>query len=207
MTHNSGTSFDITITAEVKLDLNGHTINATEQSVSGGSHGIFLVQSPEFVVMDTVGGGFIKGISPSSDANIDLFMVGNTQNGKLVLNSGSLILEVLAGNGNNAFSGVVDLYTNSNSKTAVFEMNGGSVVSKAKGNEAIRVADKHTGASKAELIINNGLVNGGIYVQGTSSHASEKSPSMVVPSLLKDQLEVLCIPSCKLSGMSLLLSH
>ena len=103
------------------LDLNGHTIETTGTDV-------YVIQNTgNLEVKDTVGGGKLT----STTSNI----VYNSGNGRFVLTSGT----IEAG----------DKYGVSNSSTATFEMNGGTVTS---GNRGIYNIDS------AKVVINSGKI-------------------------------------------------
>ena len=157
-------TFETVIVAKTTLDLNGHsvTVNATERNA--GSYGPFNVQSEEFVIMDSRGNGFIKGTAPEGDAAFDLFFVGGTKSGKLVLNSGSLIME-----NDDGISYTVDVNTNGTNVISEFVMNGGTV----EGLETVRLWQKNTGA-KATVTINSGYLYGDIYFMGGNNEMGEQ---------------------------------
>ena len=165
------TGFQTTIVAETTFDLNGHKITITATTYGTSSHGPFCVTSKEFIILDSQGGGYIKGIA-NTDYNFDLFHVGNNNGGKLVLESGSLLLEANGGSGNCAFSGVIDVVNNNNKQgESTFVMKGGTI-SADENQESIRLWNN--GGNTANVTIDNGYICGTIYMHCGSNGKGEK---------------------------------
>ena len=165
------TGFQYNVNAKTTLDLNGHNIVVTATNHGNASHGPFLVTSEEFIIMDSQGGGYIKGIA-NTDHNFDLFHIGNSTGGKMILESGSLLLEANGGDGNCAFTGVVDVMTNCNKNVdCTFVMEGGTIAV-SENQEAIRLWNNSGRTSN--VTINGGYICGTIYIMGGTAGKGEK---------------------------------
>ena len=189
LTINHTTSaYNITVKTDATLDLNGKTIICNnEYKDSGSSHGVFLVQSCDFRIVDIKGNGKIV-FNNTLSCNSDLFIVGQSQmtkNTTLILDSG-----ILEFNSSNSSAGTycIDVMDNHASYTAAFIMNGGSILCKdsSGGNnaEAIRLYDNGNSNNvnrNCYVEINNGYITGDIYFQmGMTTYAHMGEDTLVI---------------------------